>query len=1010
MAEVEELTKLLQHALSSENSIRLQAEEEIDRLSSCGGFLPHLAHYACLNLGSIPRSHRLLALSILKQKFRVVAIEECVDVNNILLNLLSVEEDRPVANLSAAVISLIILRMESMGKTEQVLVSESMHFFMKSLHDSFGTVDSARLELNAMLLVSELLHHLYPDSFTRNELLQLVPCFFRRAISDTPNETTCMAVNVLRELILPVVSIRKFQLLGFIKETWDSFFPALAAALLTPILPLFEEEYAIRNRQTLEIMTLVDGMLRLAKWTRQGITANFFCGLLTRIEADNGVYLEGLESMDSGDDARLVIQQIVAKRWELLGFMAQVKSLSSVVANVMANSLSSLLGLVLSHTTLSDIEAGELLSEANAFLRQEEEHEEEVVWNVRDTAADFCRICVSVLGEGGHVLGFLLASLSSTEGSWKRRESILFVLEVLLRRCPNAILAAGVDCLSQLLQILIKDDVHGPALLSTRALSLLSILLTLMKRGGADVEPLCASLLPKAVISLSSPAPLLCAASCRFFHYILPLAAKDDVVNLFSTGQDALFSLLVNETTSGELLYICLEIYTEWVSQCQRKRRGVASPESYNNLFRCWRNHIQDPNMGELVVSLFAELITDSGGDEFLTGHFSWLADVLSSPCGVAEYCVIPFVVQILTCIFAQGSDEVAVKAADALLGSLCGLLLATEESSIISSASGCLAALLRRCPHVGAMTVLVPNSLMKRSFPDLDVGQSAAGGCAGMAALQGGELQPYPFSSVLVTVVMAMLREEVREASLMNSGKVLVVIAQNTSAFQEDEIERMITIILRRLMTVCTDTVTQELVAPLAVLMKLHLHAFMNVLWSSGLLLDTFSVWLPKMSLFIGKEVLFASCDALLDLLLQWPLDERLCDQQMTWVEGKRRKANLPLQVAVFVAVGKGVLNLATQASLSNDEDEEGDAMAEEAEEEEEEEEEEAEAGEGEEAGEGAVAGKVCRGEVSRDLRHLLQKVSPLVLRYGPGAAGCFSRSELKELSDLLNAVKASS
>ncbi|ESL08520.1 hypothetical protein TRSC58_03776 [Trypanosoma rangeli SC58] len=1009
MTEMKELPTLLQHALSSENSVRRQAEQEIDRLTSCGGFLPHLARHACLNVETIPQCHRLLVLSILKQKVGLVAIEECVDVNNILMNLLSVEEDRLVANLSAVVISLIISKMECLGETEHNGISESMHFFMDFLFDAFVKADSTRLELNTMILVLELLNRLSLSSVTRNELLRLAPYLFRRAISDTPSESSCMALNMLRDLILPLVSIRKFPLLRLIKESWDSYFPALAAALLTPTFPSKgEQEYDFRNRHTLGIMTFVDGMLRVAKWTRQCITDSLFYGLLMRNEVENNVYLEALQNTDSSDDASLAIQQIVAKRWELLGFMVQMKSLRNVVDNITVSNLPSLLNLVLSYTTVSDIEAQEWLVDANTFLRQEEEHEDEVVWSVRDTTADFCRIYVSVRGEGGDILRFLVATLDSAEESCKRRESVLFVLEVLLRRCPNEMLAAGEDCHSQLLQILLKKDVHGPPLLSSRALSLLSILLALMKRAGADVSSLCASLLPEALISLSSSIPLLSAAACRLFHSLLPLANVDDLLTLFFTGQDALFSLLLNETTSDELLYLCLEVYTEWISQCHLKRRDVASSESYNNLFRCWRNHIQDPNMGELVVSVFGELIIDSGGDEFLTVHFSWLADVLNSPCDVAEYCIIPFVVQMLTCIFEKGSDQVAMRAADALVGSLCRLLLATEESSIISFASACLAALLQRCPHVGTMKVRVPNSLMRGLSPELCMEQSMPGDFAGLATLQRGDLQPHPFSSVLVMVVMAMLREEVKEASLMNAGRVLVVIGRNTSAFRDDEIERLITTIVRRLMTVCTDTVTQELVAPLAVLMKLHLRAFINVLLSSGIFLDIFSVWLPKMSVFSGKQVLFDSCDALLDFLLQWPLDERLCGQLLTWIEGKRNKVKLPLEVAVFVGVGRGLLNLAMQASLDDeeeDEEEQGDGMDEEEEGVEVEEGEEEE----EEQRENVVVKKLLCGEVSHDLRYLLQKVYPLVLKYGPAAAVCFSRSELKELSDLLQIIKAS-
>ncbi|PWV11677.1 hypothetical protein C3747_57g27 [Trypanosoma cruzi] len=1003
MTDLKELPALLERALSSENSVRFQAEQEIDRLTLSQGFLSQLSRYAYLNLETVPRSYRLLVLTVLRRKVSLIAIEECFEVSKILMDFFPLEEDRPVANLSAAVISIIVSRMESI-KTENMVVSGSLHFFIKWLSDEFFKFNSNRHELNFMILLSELINNLPIGSITRNEIFSLIPLLFQLVVSNTPREASYLAVNLLRELILPAISIREFFLSGLIKKTWEDFFPALSGALLTPFFSSKgEPEYLVRNRLTLGITALFNDMLQVDKWTRKRMTANIFCGLLTRIEADSNVYLESLENDENDDDASLVIQQIAAKRWELLGFMVHLKTLRSDLGKAIINNLSSFLNVVLLHTMLCDKEAEEWLIEANDFLRKEEEREDEVLWNVRDTAAEFCRICVSLLGDGGKIVRALLDFLISAEESWKKRESILFVLEVLLRRCPRETILRGVGCHSQLLQVLLEKDIQGPAILSSRALSLLGILLSMMKRERIGAESLCASLIPQAVVSLSSSVPLLRAAACKLFHRLIPLAHVDDALTFFAKGQEALFSLLLNESTSGELLYVCLEVHTEWIARCHSKRRDVASSESYNNLFLCWRNHIRDPNMGELVVSFFGELITEYSGDEFLTGHFSWLADVLNSSCGTAEHCVVPFVVQILTCIFEKGSDEVARKGAEFFAGALCRLLLGTEESSIISSASNCLAALLQRSPQVGAMTVPVAIPSMEKPFSVLNGENLSCSDLVEVPTLQRDELKPQPFSSVLVTIAMKMLGEEIKEALLMNVGGVLVAIAQNTSVFQDDEIEILIITIVRRLMRVRTDTVTQELVFPLAVLMKLHMHAFINVLWSSGILIEMFSVWLPKMSVFTVKGALFHSCDALLDLLMQCPLDERLCGQLLAWIEEDCKRGSLPLDVALFVAVGKGLLNLATPASLDYEEGEESEEEMEISEEEGENEPEEDQENK-------VVEQEGVTGEVSHELRYLLQKISPLVTNYGPAASVCFSRSELKNLSDLLDAVTASS
>ncbi|RNF13713.1 hypothetical protein TcG_08173 [Trypanosoma cruzi] len=220
MTDLKELPALLERALSLENSVRFQAEQEIDRLTLFQGFFSQLSQYAYLNLDTVPRSHRLLVLTVLRRKVSLIAIEECFEVSKILMDLFPLEEDRPVANLSAAVISVIVSRMESI-KTENTVVSGSLHFFVKWLSDEFFKSNSNRHELNFMILLSELINHLPIGSITRKEIFSLMPRLFQIVVSNTPREASYLAVNVLRELILPAISIREFFLSGLIKETWE---------------------------------------------------------------------------------------------------------------------------------------------------------------------------------------------------------------------------------------------------------------------------------------------------------------------------------------------------------------------------------------------------------------------------------------------------------------------------------------------------------------------------------------------------------------------------------------------------------------------------------------------------------------------------------------------------------------------------------------------------------------------------------------------------------------------
>lgn len=413
---------------------------------------------------------------------------------------------------------------------------------------------------------------------------------------------------------------------------------------------------------------------------------------------------------------------------------------------------------------------------------------------------------------------------------------------------------------------------------------------------------------------------------------------------------------------------------------------------------------MQDPNIGELVVSLFGELIKEVSGDECLTMHFTWMANVLNNQNDMVEYCAVPFVIQMLTSVFENGSDQIITKAADALVGCLCHLLLGTGDSSILISASKCLAALLHRCPQACAVTVLLDPSLVD-AFLAPGEGKSVCGVPPAHSASQDDYSRPHPLSSVLVAIVMAMLREDQNELSLMNVGKLLVAIAQNTGGFRDDEITLLITAIVRRLMSVRTIIVAQELLVFFAVLLKLHMHTVINILLSSGLLVNVFSIWLSKMSKFFGGKDLFCFCDVLLDLLLHWPMENEICGQMLPWDMGGGQKLSLPLDVALFVAVGKGVLNLADQDPASEGEEEEENEWGEgDGSEEEEEEQEENMSSDGEES----AGVKENVGTMSHELRVTLQRVLSLVPQYGAAAANFFSRAEKKKLSALLGTVGA--
>ncbi|KAH9582228.1 hypothetical protein LSM04_007979 [Trypanosoma melophagium] len=998
--EIEDLTRILQDALSSDKSVRNLAEERINELVETHGFLTSLTRYAQLNSQGISGSQRLMALTILKQKISKCTLEESMSIMNILLNILPWELDRHVVNLSAAIVSIIAVRLES-NITTNANNPVYLNLFVKFITDSFTLPSSAVHIINSLLLVSELRSRITTSSTLLFEnLVFLTPSLLHILVNGNQKEASFIVVFLVRDIFLSVLSMRKKNLLDFVKGTWNNFFPILLDIVQLPCLPLSGEEKNIfRNKVILEILSFFEDMIHAAKWTRKEINVNVVEKIINSIVMDDTVYFEFVEN---NDVESIIIQQVMTKRWNLLGEVARIKSLQNIFETIINFDPDKFLNLILMHTKLRDVDVEEWLNETNSFLRQEEENEDDGLWNVRTSAADVCRLCTPIFG--GKIMEFLVNSLDSIGQLWKTRESILFVLEVLLRRCPQEMLSAGVNCHNQLLQILLKQDLVGPAVLATRALSVLGILLVLKKREGVNVESSCSLLLPKAVISLKSDVPLLGAAACKLLHRLLPLVNLNDALSLFAQGEDALFSLMLKDDTVDDMLYISIEVYTEWISKCHLQTKGISSTESHSVLFKCWIKHINDPNIGELVVSLFNELIIEFNGDESFFTQLSWITNILNGNCSMEEHFALPLVLQILACVFKKGSDNVALKTANFLIGSLCELLLTSEESSIVVSASNCLTASLQRCPQLGSVNVCVSSSLIN-IISSLRVNDSFCGILPpeSTTLINGNESQVYPLSVLLVTIVINMLQRDKNEVTLMNSGKLLVAIVESTNGFRDDEISSIVIAIVTRLMTVRTETVAQELISPLAVLLKQHMHAFINLLLSSGLLIGMFSVWLPKVGVFLGKTDILRSCDALLDLLGQWPPDERLSGAMLPWSKGKNKKEMLPLDIALFIACGKGVLNLISQCSMSEEEEEESeddlDWASNDDDDNNNERDEESTTDEGMDNEDGKGFG-IAVGKIGPDVEAILQKVSPLVSHYGPAAAPLFTNAEIKELS----------
>jgi hypothetical protein len=484
---------------------------------------------------------------------------------------------------------------------------------------------------------------------------------------------------------------------------------------------------------------------------------------------------------------------------------------------------------------------------------------------------------------------------------------------------------------------------------------------------------------------LASRAPscslLVAVVLCRFLHSTLPYWPLPVLEQHFASFQSSLLGLLSPQVgLTEEVLYATVEQLADLIHAAQRAVekngcRSTAGPVSLvldrlpTVVMNCWRRHAGDPSFADVVLQLLCRVerassssSNSSGGAALsqLLQELSWVNSVL---CGyadsMAEVCAVPYFLRLLQKIFSHAPDEVANGAATLMLDSLCQLLLCTEESAILVASSSCLAALLRRCPAAQSVQVHVIAASMEAAI----TGKSSSSADVSIAHAP---RTAYPFSAVIVAIVLRTLQDDRDEASLLEMGQMLVVIMRQSTSFSEADLLRVIHATVHRLSVVRTDSVKQQLLAPLATLLVLHPVALLRTLVQGGLLASTMEHWLPRVEHFTSLSVCYSSCEGLLELLqllseparafmaaeegqqiaqltvaCRWKLPADVVDNASfsaatgalkairrggrksvkagtpystltsALADGEAVETSLPLYAAVLVAVGRGVLTL---------------------------------------------------------------------------------------------------
>ncbi|KAG5490075.1 hypothetical protein JKF63_00194 [Porcisia hertigi] len=391
------------------------------------------------------------------------------------------------------------------------------------------------------------------------------------------------------------------------------------------------------------------------------------------------------------------------------------------------------------------------------------------------------------------------------------------------------------------------------------------------------------------IVPSSSCTQLVAVLLCRVLQSTLPYWSDTLLAQHFVAWQASLLAFLSSEASlTDDMLYNTVEQLGDLLKAVRvlrekgnQLRHGWASTSAATPLMldalprtvmNCWRRHVSDPSLAEAVLHLLRRVIRDSpSGASLLLQELPWVNAVLSGYAqSTAELCAVPYFLGLLKCLFEHAPDEVANRAAEMILDSLCQLLLCTEESAILGASSSCLAALLHRCLAVESVQVQVVAATMEAAMSGGAVGDEGNfSGAVDVAALVADAPRAvYPLSTVIVVLVLRMLDSSRDEASLMDMGDALVAIVQKSPSFSEAELIHVIQATVRRLAVVRTDTVAQQLLAPLATLMVRHTAPLLQTLVQGGFLVETMSRWLPQVEHLSSLRTTFASCEGLLKLL----------------------------------------------------------------------------------------------------------------------------------------------
>lgn len=974
------IPSILRETLSQDNEVRRAADAQLLHVSSLNGFLDQVL--ASLEVADCA----FPAVSYLKQNCVAAGTSDQLKICSHLLQFLQRSDpsfvSKALVRLTGSVISQCFRALEIKCQEDDTMQEEGdlMNRFIHLQQGLLGVlVDATSLEktimnntsyveLGFLFLLQELLMDLPPPSiFRQNCVTDVSPRLLSSIV--LPSLSSTMEEAAYRDIVSVKLEILQTSCCGIVpQELQETFAVNFNTFKDYAFSSLTNSSEGLANCNIngsfdlrIQLSNFLVEIVRSNVWAQKLVSGETLRFVIESLAMDSKNFVISLDTQEGEEDELFAFfRRHIACRWCFLSVSDQGKPHRELLCLLQAhNELLHYFRIQLVYSYLSRRDADELVSDPNAFLREEDDRSALLPTSLRDFVSFTCIRQCKKLGAPyiSGILDFFAQLFDEANESFPRdREAALFLLHGILPECSTRSVAANLchitpHMLLMTAHIIRHDAAVGTPVQVARSLYLIPRQLVFLSTLGVETSSLRRDLIQlstQTFAHLSTVEHMLVKVSAvKLLFHLLPLCSLEDLFNFTGLVLFPLFSILQENVLEQDSLYVVLETIA-CLLRTYRKKSGLGGTKRslffeeggyFEVLFNCWRAHIQDPNVAEEVCDVFTELLYYGFTDPSILPQLEWMAWIMGS--NVEQLFVVPTIMTMLTAVFQKSCSELVDQAVRLVLTPLVELILSVEFSSILNYSLKCLTALLQQ-EQLGNLTIAPISSTMLQNYLQNSVltSETVRGSHASLyTTLPSDELPSsggtYPLTTVLASVTLRVLHPDVSEIALLSIKRSLVVIMNYIGQFSSEESMKIVQAITTRLLSAKTSVVAQQLVTPLSVLFLKHPHGLLDLWEGSGETVLVFREWLSRLPYFQGIKDIVMSCTSLLGALEDSSLRARLNEKMLTqwspitlsdikgspWIKKKiskkKKKENettISLDEAIFITVGKSFLAIATQ------------------------------------------------------------------------------------------------